>query len=478
MQITFIAQPPADAQITVHLLTKEGCAGAGLPVPPAEFSGAANSLLLLHHERRLYVGLGEAAKVNGDRVRAACGAAAKHLQAKGRTEAAFVLGEWVPLAREAVEGAVLGAYKFDTFQASQPGDPPKSKLAALTFAGGEGEAWREAGEIGRVQAEAANYAREVANQPPNLFFPETLAERARELAANSGGRLTAEVLDEKSLRERGFGGLCAVGGGSIHPPRLVVLRYAGGAEGEPPLALVGKAITFDSGGLSIKPALGMEEMVWDKCGGIAVLGAMRGIAALGPRRNVVGIIASAENLTGPGAYRPGDILTVYDGKRIEINNTDAEGRVVLADAIGYARRDCRAAAIIDLATLTGACVIALGDWAAGLWHTDATLQSGLLAASARAGERLWPMPMYEEYREQIKSDVALIKNSSGRPGGANTAAAFLRTFAEDTPWAHLDIAGPASITKDRADLARGATGFGVRVLLEFVRASAGTAAAQ
>ena len=470
MQILFTAQPPADAEITVELLTKERRTETALPVPEAEFSGTPNSLLLLHHERRLYVGLGAAAKVNGDRVRAACGAAAKHLQAKGRQHAAFLLGEWPHFAREAVEGAVLGSYRFDTFQAPRAGDPPRSKLEKLTFAGGEGEAWPQAGKIGHLQAEAANYAREIANQPPNLFFPETLAERARELAAGSGGRLEAEVLDEKALRERGFGGLTAVGGGSIHPPRLVVLRYRGGAEGEAPLALVGKAITFDSGGLSIKPALGMEEMVWDKCGGIAVLGAMQGIASLAPRRNVVGIIASAENLTGPAAYRPGDILTVYDGKQIEINNTDAEGRVVLADAIGYARRDCGAAAIIDLATLTGACVVALGDWAAGLWSTDETLQSGLLAASARSGDRLWAMPMYEEYREQIKSDIALIKNSSGRPGGANTAAAFLRTFAEDTPWAHLDIAGPAAITKDRADLARGATGFGVRVLLEYVLA--------
>ncbi len=472
MQIQYTAQPPADAGITVHLLTKEARAAANLPVPEAEFSGAANGLLLLHHERRLYVGLGEADKVDGARVRAACGAAAKHLQAKGRTAAAFALGEWTGFAREAVEGAVLGSYRFDTFQAPKPGDPPRSKLTALTVAGGEGEAWQAAGEVGQLQAEAANYAREIANQPPNLFFPETLANAARELAAGSGGKLTAEVLDEKTLRERGFGGLCAVGAGSVHPPRLVVLRYEGGPAGDPPLALVGKAITFDSGGLSIKPAAGMEEMVWDKCGGIAVLGAMQGLAALAPKRNVVGIIASAENLTGPEAYRPGDILTVYDGRQIEINNTDAEGRVVLADAIGYARRDCGAAAIIDLATLTGACVVALGDWAAGLWDTDATLREGLLAASARSGERLWPMPSYEEYREQIKSDIALIKNSSGRPGGACTAAAFLRTFAEDTPWAHLDIAGPSAITKDRADLARGATGFGVRVLLEFVRAGA------
>ena len=449
-----------------------------MPVPAAEFSGAANSLLLLHGERRLYVGLGDEASVSGQTVRAACGAAARFLQAKGRTEAAFDLAGWVLFIKEAVEGAILGTYRFTTFQPVRPGDPPRAvKLEKLTFvasaatSGLDAEDVRALGESGRRMAEATNYAREIANQPPNLFFPETLAERARELAAGSGGLLEVEVLDETALREGGFGGLTAVGAGSIHPPRLVILKYYGGAKDEPPVALVGKAITFDSGGLSIKPAQGMEEMVWDKCGGIAVLGAMHGVAAIKPKHNVVGIIASAENMTGPEAYRPGDILTVYDGKRIEINNTDAEGRVVLADAIGYARKDVGASAIIDLATLTGACVVALGDWAAGLWSTDEDLRARLLSASERSGDRLWPMPLYAEYSEQIRSDIALIKNSSGRPGGACTAAAFLRTFAEETPWAHLDIAGPAAITKDRADLARGATGFGVRVLLEMVTAA-------
>ena len=467
MQIQYSAALPADSEIVVEPLTKEERERTAVAVPAAEFSGAANSLLLLHAERRLYVGLGPEAGVTAQTVRAACGAAAKTLQAKGRTRATLALGRWAAFAREAVEGAVLGAYRFHDFQPPKPGDPPRSTLDALLVVTGEPEAETLArrGREGQLCAEAANYARQVANQPGNLFFPETLADTATRLAAESDGQLTVEVLDEAALRAGGFGGLLAVGGGSIHPPRLVVLRYGGGAPDEKPLAFVGKAITFDSGGISIKPAQGMEEMVWDKCGGIAVLGAMQGVAALRPPRNLVGIIASAENLTGPGAYRPGDIVTVYDGRQIEINNTDAEGRVVLADALGYAVKDCQAAAIVDLATLTGACVVALGDWAAGMWTTDDPLKNRLLAASEASGERLWPMPLYPEYSEQIKSDVALIKNSSGRPGGACTAAAFLRTFVGDTPWAHLDIAGPAAITKDRADLARGATGFGVRVLL-------------
>jgi leucyl aminopeptidase len=200
---------------------------------------------------------------------------------------------------------------------------------------------------------------------------------------------------------------------------------------------------------------------------MAVLGAMAGIADLGLRRNVMGIIASAENLPGPNAYRPGDIVTAFDGKHIEIINTDAEGRVVLADAIGYARKQ-KAAAIVDLSTLTGAIGVALGEYAAGLWSSSESLKAGLLAASASAGERLWPMPLYPEYREQIRSEVALVKNTGGRLGGSCTAAAFLKTFAGETPWAHLDIAFTASIDKDRADLARGATGFGVRTLIGLV----------
>ena len=477
MQIQYSAALPAEGEIVVELLAKEERDRTAIAVPAAEFSGAANSLLLLHAERRLYVGLGEEAKVTAQTVRAACGTAAKTLQARGRTAATLALGRWTGFAREAVEGALLGAYRFDTFQPPKAGDPPRSSLANLLVVadlaaapGQDLESLTRLGQTGQIAAEAANYARQIANQPGNLFFPEILADEAVRLAAESEGRLTVEILDERDLRTRGFGGLLAVGGGSVRPPRLIVLRYEGGTPGEAPLAFVGKAITFDSGGISIKPALGMEEMVWDKCGGIAVLGAMQGVAKLRPKRNIVGVIASAENMTGPGAYRPGDIVTVYDGRQIEINNTDAEGRVVLADALGYARKDCRAAAIVDLATLTGACVVALGDWAAGMWTTDDALKNQLLAASDKSGERLWPMPLYPEYSEQIKSDVALIKNSSGRPGGACTAAAFLRTFTEDTPWAHLDIAGPAAITKDRTDLARGATGFGVRALLELATA--------
>jgi len=316
---------------------------------------------------------------------------------------------------------------------------------------------------GEIAGIAANLAREIGNQPGNLLFPETLAAECRQVAKREN--LGVAILDEKQLQRGGFGGLLAVGTGSARPPRLIVLRHAGGRPGEAPLALVGKAITFDTGGISIKSADRMEEMVFDKCGGMAVLGAMAGIARMKLKRNVVGIIAAAENMPSATAYRPGDIVKTYDGTYIEVINTDAEGRMVLADAIAYARKDCRAGAIIDLATLTGACVVALGEYAAGLWSNSGGLNEALLAASKKTGERLWPMPLYEEYTDQIRSDVAALKNSGGRYGGACTAAAFLKTFAGDTDWAHLDIAPVAHRTKSRPDLSRGATGFGTRLLM-------------
>ncbi|MBV9656620.1 MAG: leucyl aminopeptidase [Verrucomicrobia bacterium] len=475
MQLVHAATAPENVAVTVRFFTQEERGATPLPVPEAEFSGREKALAFFHAERQLCVGLGPVEKVDARAVSAAAGAAVRWLQKNGRASAAFLFSDTSlaaapELAQAAAQGAVLGAYRFDRFKQrdDEPldvGDEPvKTKLATLTIVGGDADAVAR----GRALGEAANFARELANSPPNHFFPETLAQAAQRLADGSGGALTVEIFDESRLRAESFGGLLAVGSGSARPPRLVVLRYHGAeaAEEKPLLALVGKAMTFDSGGLSIKPAQGMEEMVWDKCGGCAVLGAMHGIAALKPKASVVALIASAENMTGPAAYRPGDIVTVYDGKHIEINNTDAEGRVILADALGYARQTLGAARIIDLATLTGACVVALGEETAGLWSNHDEFEAAVLDASMRADEALWPMPITKEHEKRIESDIALIKNSSGRPGGACTAAAFLKHFVGDTPWAHLDIAGPSAITKDRADLARGATGFGTRTLIE------------
>ncbi len=467
MKLT-VASSPAKPQLpTVHFFTKEERKQLPHAVTEAEFSLAPSSILPLHQSNAICVGLGAAAKVTGHTMRLGAAAAAKFLRKTGHTDYSIHLGKHATFAGEVTEGVLAGSYFFEQYKTAEKRTPAPERLTLIVPAnqipGTETRARR-----GQIIGEACNRARQIANQPPNVFYPQILAETAAKIAKEFQLGLT--VLDEKALRKGGFGGLLAVGGGSAHPPRLVVLRYNGGRKGDAPIALVGKAVTFDSGGISIKPSLGMEEMVFDKCGGCAVLGAMAGIAALKLKVNVVGIVASAENLLSGESYRPGDIVTVYDGKHIEINNTDAEGRIILADALGYAVKDVKAAQIIDLATLTGAVVVALGEHVAGLWTASKEMRTGLLDAAEKAGEKLWHMPLFPEYEEQIRSNIALIKNSSGRPGGANTAAAFLRTFVGETPWAHLDIAGTASTEKETATNARGATGFAVRTLLEYVSA--------
>lgn len=363
----------------------------------------------------------------------------------------------------ALEGIILASYRYEEFK-EKPAPPIES--VHIQVLPEDAAAAKRACERSRTIADAVNYARGIANRPGNLLDPAAVAEAALALAEAKG--LKATVLDERKLRAGKFGGLLAVGGGSTpaRGPRLIVLEYQGAKRPEAPLALVGKAITFDSGGISIKPAANMEEMIFDKCGGMAVLGAMSAIADLAPKRHIVGILACAENLPSATAYRPGDIVTAYDGQHIEIVNTDAEGRVVLADAIGYARRVCKAGAIIDLATLTGACGVALGDQAAGFWSNSEPFGAAVRASAEAAGERIWPMPLFQEHETQIKSEVANLKNSGGRLGGACTAAAFLKAFAGETPWAHLDIAYTAHRDKNEPHQARGATGFGVRTLVE------------
>jgi leucyl aminopeptidase len=463
MKLTFTSSDAPKKSITIRFLPKDARARLTRPVAVAEFPGDAGSLLYFREDRVLHVGLGERAQIDGEAFRRAAGTAVMFLKKIGQTKATLALDEWPQFAGPAIEGAGLADYRFEQFKDKKTGalESLEVKVLADDLAG-----VRRAGQRGATVAEATNLARDIGNQPGNLLYPETLAARAVRLARDYQLKIT--VFDEKKLRAGKFGGLLAVGQGSTRGPRFLVLEHRGGPKGQAPIALVGKAITFDTGGISIKQAQGMEDMIFDKCGGMAVLGAMAAISRLGLKRNVVGLVASAENMPGGNAYRPGDIITTYDGKHVEIVNTDAEGRVVLADAIAYARKDCKAAAIVDLATLTGACGVALGDYAAGFWSSDDALGKSVLAAAERAGERLWPMPLYDDYARQIKSAVALVKNSGGRLGGACTAAAFLHTFAEKTPWAHLDIAYMAHREKDRADLARGATGFGVRTLVDFV----------
>ena len=462
MKITFASEAtPAKDAAVIRFVPRDQRAKLQPPVSEEEFSGKANALLYARHDGTLCVGLGERAKIDAHTLRSAAGAAAMFLKKIGRTQAVVQLADWPQFAGAVIEGLVLADYRFESFKTKKSAVLESVRVQVLAE---DLTAAKKAAQRGETIAEAANFARDVANQPANLLYPETLAARALKLGRDFNLKVT--IFDEKKLRAGKFGGLIAVGQGSARPPRLIVIEHRGGPKKQAPLALVGKAITFDTGGISIKPAANMEDMIFDKCGGMAVLGAMAAIAELKVKRNVVGIIASAENMPSGNAYRPGDIITTYDGKHVEIVNTDAEGRVVLADAIAYARLDVKAAAIIDLATLTGACGVALGDYAAGFWSNDEAFGKSVRAAAEKAGERIWPMPLFADFDEQIKSDVALIKNSGGRLGGACTAAAFLKTFAEGTAWAHLDIAYMAQRDKDRADMARGATGFGVRTLVE------------
>jgi leucyl aminopeptidase len=453
----------AKGETRVEFCTLENRRNIKPAVSESEFSAKPNSCLYLRHLNRLYVGIGDTKKVDAHSLRSAAGAAISFLKKAGRTAVAIDATAWPGHVQPIVIGAMLADYRFEVYLNSKT--PQLKSLRCILPKADVGAARRDATRA-RILAKATNYARSIGNQPGNVIYPATLAEKAQQLAKEKG--LKATVFDEAALAEGGFGGILAVGGGSARPPRLIVLEHQGGPNDQPPLALVGKAITFDSGGISIKPSDRMEDMIFDKCGGLAVLGAMCAIAELKIPRNVVGIIASAENMPSASAYRPGDIVTTYDGTHIEIINTDAEGRVVLSDAIAYARKDKKATAIVDLATLTGAIGVAIGEHAAGLFSSSDELRRAIEAAAKKTGERFWHMPVFSEHEEQIKSDVASIKNSAGRLGGACTAAAFLKAFAGKIPWAHIDLAYTASMAKDSPNLARGATGFGVLTLVEWV----------
>jgi leucyl aminopeptidase len=314
---------------------------------------------------------------------------------------------------------------------------------------------------------AQTYARTLANRPANVISPAALAAEAKKLSGQNP-RIRCTILDEKRLAAQKMGGILAVGKGSANPPRLIVLKYTPAAAASAkaaPLALVGKAITFDSGGISLKPGEGLQDMKYDKSGGIAVLAAMGAIAALKPKRTIYGIIPSAENMPGGKSYRPGDIITTYSGKTVEIQNTDAEGRMLLCDAIAYAV-ELGCSPIVDIATLTGACVVALGTKRAGLMSNDDKLAAALRKAADRTGERIWHLPCDDEFVEAMKSRIADLKNIGGKWGAACTAAAFLSQFAGKAKWAHLDIAGVGVWGAGEKE-APGSIGFGVRLLTEF-----------
>ena len=375
-------------------------------------------------------------------------------------------------AQAGAEGLALAAWDFRELKSpSSEGNGPAPLVTSATLhVDGEPGEVDAAVARGRAVAAGQNLARNLQSRPGNVATPTHLGEEAAAMAREWGLQVT--VLGPDRLRDERMHALLAVSQGSDEEPRLIVLEHRGGREGDRPLVLVGKGLTFDAGGISIKPAGGMEAMKFDMSGGAAVIGAMRTIAELRIPLNVVGIVPSSENLLGASAMKPGDVIQTRAGKTVEVINTDAEGRLILADALDYARQ-FNPAAVVDCATLTGACVIALGSQAAAVLGTDEALLQELRDAGDRAGERCWPLPMFKEYRKQLESPVADLQNVGGRPAGTVTAAWFLREFAGDAPWAHLDIAGTAYGDTPLSYQRKGGFGFPVRLLVEWVRGRAG-----
>jgi leucyl aminopeptidase len=465
---------------------EEAVAALGVPVAPLlearGFSGKAGeaagvaTLGRLEATVLLLVGLGERDKVDAEVLRRAAAAVVR--QGRGAARAVTTLAQALPAdpagAVQAVtEGALLAAYRFDKYkQAKADGDKPPAELAALALIppgpGGRGSGGRgalaAALAAAQVRAAATNLARDLSNEPANALHPADLAAAARKALAGKG--VTVRVKDEKQLAREGFGGIVGVGQGAEHPPRLIELRYhPKGATGQ--VVLVGKGITFDSGGLSLKPPDSMKTMKTDMSGAAAVLATMSALADLDIGVAVTGYLASAENMPSGHAIRPGDVLTMKNGKTVEVLNTDAEGRLVMADALALGAA-AKPDAIIDVATLTGACMIALGNRYSGLMANDEALAAELLDAAAEAGEPTWRLPLPSEYHKDIESDLADLKNVGDRYGGALVAGLFLQEFVDDRPWAHLDIAGPARAESEDGYLGKGSTGVAVRTLLTWL----------
>ncbi len=440
-----------------------------------EFKGNPGELLTVYTMGRLaarrviVAGLGAEETINPQVIRRASATAARHLQKTGAQTIALAL-QWnhanldeTQGAQAQIEGALLGLYTFKKYQTSENNGKGVSQIQLLTDDANK-SVCEQAIHKGQILAEATNFARDLVNEPPNILTPDALADQASTMARQFG--LECEVFDKAKIQELGMGGLLAVSQGSAQPPHFIVLRYRGAPHStDQALALVGKGITFDTGGISLKSAERMDEMKGDMGGAAAVLGAMQAIAGLQLHLNVTALIPTCENMPSSTAYRPGDILRIMNGKTIEIVNTDAEGRLILADALSYAASK-GLSPIIDLATLTGGIVVALGNTMTGLFSNDEQLTAGILEAGRAAGEKYWPMPMDDEYSEQIKSDIADIKQTGGRKASSVTSAKILEHFVGNAKWAHLDIAGTSYTETKKPYQEKGATGVGVRTLAE------------
>ena len=440
-----------------------------------ELTGKALEMTLVHElpglaaSRLLLVGAGKPEKFDGAMLRRVAAAALRWLRAKSVTRMTFLLreGERNAASSQAVaEGLLLGAFDSDFYKTEKKNG---KVMEAVALAGGDASlaAEIESGMArGRIIAEAQNFTRTLVNEPSNRLTPRILAARAEQMARDAG--LAVDILDEKRIAELKMGALLSVAQGSVEPPRVIVVTYtpAQAKPGAPVLGLVGKGVTFDTGGISIKPSEGMEKMKYDMAGAAAMLGAMKALAALKPAVKVIAVIPATENMPGGKAQKPGDVQFAMSGKSIEVLNTDAEGRLILADGITYSKQ-LGVTHLVDAATLTGAISVALSNVNAGVFTNNSEWQEKLLASARRAGEKMWPMPLDDDYREMIKSNIADIQNiGSGRGGGASVGAAFLREFTDDTPWVHLDIAGTAWLDEQKPWAAKGPTGIAVRTLVD------------
>jgi leucyl aminopeptidase len=475
MDIRVETKPIADVETdALIILGFEG----GAPGEPAgdqlkelydsgEFSGKALEIAILHHpsglkaKRLVLAGAGKPEKFTSAELRKLAGAALRSLKAKGMRNVCIALeGAYraADFAAAAVEGAILGDFEPDRYKT----DPKKNEKRVDSFAvlGGA----QDAIDRGRILAEAQNFTRAMINEPANVLTPLRLAEKARDMAAEEG--LECEVLDQDRMRQLGMGALLGVAQGSAEPPALIVVRYRPREEPSTKdhLGLVGKGVTFDTGGISIKPSDGMEKMKYDMSGGAAVLGAMRAIARLKPAIPVTALVPAVENMPGSRAQRPGDIVTTLSGKTVEVLNTDAEGRLILVDALTYATR-LGCTHLVDAATLTGAIVVALGNINIGAFTNNDEFLRKFMSAAKAEGERTWQMPMDDDYREALKSPFADLQNIGGRAAGSVTAAWFLNEFVNETPWIHLDIAGTAWLDDAKPFLAKGPSGVGVRTFV-------------
>jgi len=419
-------------------------------------------------QRVVLVGLGDAKKVKAETLRRAAGAAARRARAL-KVESIAIAGAAHAVApyeagRALAEGAQLGAYAFHGSKSEKP--PTPVRVATIHWSGRGGATFVEGLRVGTVTGGAQCFARDLGNQPANIATPTWLANQAARALRGRGVRM--KVVRKGELERRGYGGVLGVARGSHEPPLFMEFEWRPRSY-KKTVCLVGKGLTFDSGGISLKPAANMEEMKFDMCGGAAVIGAFAALAELKPKVRVIGLVPSTENMPGGSAIKPGDVLTTYGGITVEVINTDAEGRLILADALGRAK-EFEPDYTVDLATLTGACVVALGHRASGLFCANDDFTKRLREAGDVAGERLWPLPLWDDYLDEMKSPVADLKNSGSRFGGAVTAAAFLKKFAGDLNWAHLDIAGTAWDTPRNELYEGGASGVGVRMLVRFIEA--------